>query len=73
MLQDDQLLVTERHSSIRDLYYAREWLFRVLCKHSDHYVRDYAQLGLICCCKVNEDVFGVQSDFGVLGVDDRRH
>lgn len=54
-------------------HYIRKWFFCVLSKHSDHDIGNNAKLSLIRCSQIDEDVFGIEGNFGVLRVDYRRH
>ena len=47
----------------------REGLRGVLGEHGDEDVIDYLGFRFVCGCYVDEDVAGLEADFGVVGVD----
>lgn len=50
-----------------------EGLAAVLGEHCADDLVDEFELGLVCCGDVDEDVGGVERDFGVIAVDDWGH
>lgn len=52
---------------------AHERLFAVLGEHGGDDVHDDGQFCLVRSCYIDKDVSSVQSDFAVVGIDDRRH